>query len=1048
MSVSEPGIPESPAPLLDWDPIGSSSALSSTRSNTCSSSFVIGEAGAKSREWTQPPYADFVLNGAIGGPGDADLPLCHGSRRGRGAAGDPDLDPGRTVTHASSGLVIFPEPGSELAGFRLLSVLGQGAFARVYLAEQTDLGRRLVALKISEAQGDEPQALARLQHAHIVPIHSLHDDPDTGLRMLCMPYLGGANLAQVLEIAGEAFQAQPTARSLNAALDEIEEREAPAHSRPLVRHASLSVAALRTGWSQVAMSQRPQAMTKGLGSPSLVRSMLARYLARFPRRRTISDASDAGRESIIEANTEADQPARLFFRSHNYMQASVWIAARLAEALDHAHSRGILHRDMKPSNILIAADGTPMLLDFNLSALEGARADKEEPRARVGGTLPYMAPEHLDAFHPNGTTGSDNVDGRSDLYALGLILYEMLGGQHPFPDPDASLPLAKALDAMITARRAGAPTIRSVNPQVPRSLEALLGKCLDPDPSQRYQKASELAEDLRRHLDDLPLKHVPEPSLRERASKWLRRHPEARSSTTIGTVSLLLLLILGFAGWSIADRLETASVVFRRNQFTRVFRECQLLLNTTHGPHQHLAQGLQLAQRALEGYGLDGSSLPRRWTDLPAIRRLPPTERSQLRHELAELLLLRARALFAESAGKAVSVRREALEQGLDWLETAAAIEPRSTHSLAVERARFERALGLDRQADENIRRAAKIGLIDARDHYLAGTGLAASGRIDMAEPYLSRPVAMDSQQFWAWFALGLCHYDQGRYREAAADFGVCTILTPGFSWPQLNRGLALAASGRWLEALAAYDRALEITPDFVEALVNRALVCLELDRPRQAAEDLERALAIGPRTSGLMAARAQALAQLGRADAAEREFAEALASAPSDPTALVARGIFRLQQGDPLAASKDLEGALVIDPTHARAYLGMAHVKRRADPVAALKALDHALRHDPSLFEAIQLRALIRAHLGDPAAQADVDRLVAAPTPLNLYNAACAMAALSRTTSDERLLNRAGELLRRALESGVSLDEARLDPDLAPLRSSGPESPLFEVSR
>ena len=107
--------------------------------------------------------------------------------------------PGPQAPAARSAAV--PRQGDVVGGFVILAELGRGAFARVYLAEEVELGRRLVALKVSKAEGDEPQLLARLQHTHIVPIHSVHDDPETGLRLLCMPYLGGANLAQVLEAA-------------------------------------------------------------------------------------------------------------------------------------------------------------------------------------------------------------------------------------------------------------------------------------------------------------------------------------------------------------------------------------------------------------------------------------------------------------------------------------------------------------------------------------------------------------------------------------------------------------------------------------------------------------------------------------------------------------------------------------------------------------------------------------------------------------------------------------------------------------------------------
>ena len=139
----------------------------------------------------------------------------------------------------SSLLGLLLRIGEELAGFRLVLELGRGAFARVFLAEELSLGHRLVALKVSRAEGDEPLMLARLQHAHIVPVHSVHVDPATGFRLLCMPFFGGTNLAQLLRQAWGLAQVQATGRSLIEALDQFSQRlpalVGPESSRGLVR---------------------------------------------------------------------------------------------------------------------------------------------------------------------------------------------------------------------------------------------------------------------------------------------------------------------------------------------------------------------------------------------------------------------------------------------------------------------------------------------------------------------------------------------------------------------------------------------------------------------------------------------------------------------------------------------------------------------------------------------------------------------------------------------------------------------------------------------
>src|SRR5262249_8683608 len=105
---------------------------------------------------------------------------------------------------------------------------------------------------------------------------------------------------------------------------------------------------------------------------------------------------------------------------YSYPEAVLWIGARLADALAHAHDRGILHRDIKPANVLLTDDGQPMLLDFNLAA-DAARAGP-----RVGGTPAYMAPEQLRQVCGEAA----GVDARSDLFSLGVVLFEMLTGRH------------------------------------------------------------------------------------------------------------------------------------------------------------------------------------------------------------------------------------------------------------------------------------------------------------------------------------------------------------------------------------------------------------------------------------------------------------------------------------------------------------------------------------------------------------------------------------------------------------------------------------------
>ncbi len=178
----------------------------------------------------------------------------------------------------------------------------------------------------------------------------------------------------------------------------------------------------------------------------------------------------------------------------DFFQATSWIGARLAEALDYAHSRGVLHRDIKPANILVNQYGRPLLADFNISLKNVRPADESDDL--FGGTLGYMAPEHIDAFDPDNEKARDAVDGRSDIYSLGIVLFEMLIGRRPFESSRKSRPEGESLRELAVVRRVAAPSPRLERADVPQVLDRVVRRCLDPDPDRRYQSGAELARAL------------------------------------------------------------------------------------------------------------------------------------------------------------------------------------------------------------------------------------------------------------------------------------------------------------------------------------------------------------------------------------------------------------------------------------------------------------------------------------------------------------------------------------------------------------------------
>ena len=182
---------------------------------------------------------------------------------------------------------------------------------------------------------------------------------------------------------------------------------------------------------------------------------------------------------------------RQFLSGATYPRALCWFAACLAEALHSAHGRGLLHLDLKPSNVLLADDGQPMLLDFHLA--RGPLAPGDAALGTLGGTVGYMSPEQASALAAARSLRPITVplDARSDVFSLGVTLFEALSGDPP-PGPDAP-----------------ASWLQRANPRVGAALAGIVARCLATDAANRYPCASSLAADLRRHLGYLPPLAVP-----------------------------------------------------------------------------------------------------------------------------------------------------------------------------------------------------------------------------------------------------------------------------------------------------------------------------------------------------------------------------------------------------------------------------------------------------------------------------------------------------------------------------------------------------------
>lgn len=317
---------------------------------------------------------------------------------------------------------VLYSPGQTVDDFQLLTKLGEGAFAQVFLARQISM-ERLVALKISSHQGTEPQTLAQLDHANVVRVFDQREAETTGAHLLYMEVVPGGTLHSVLQVSRRTA---PSVRSGELLLATVDEKLA-AHG-----------------------TARPE-----------------------------------------------DSPNRNWLSNASWPEAVCQLGAQLADGLAYAHSKGVMHRDIKPANVLLTPAGTPKLADFNVS-YNGGRVD-EDPADTFGGSLVYMSPEQLKACHPVLGGSPQLVRAASDVYSLGVMLWELLCGQRPFDDDSDDEQTLARIQRMIDRRQYV--DFNELEKQLPRkcpdSLKQVLFRCLQSRHDERYSSAAEVARDLR-----------------------------------------------------------------------------------------------------------------------------------------------------------------------------------------------------------------------------------------------------------------------------------------------------------------------------------------------------------------------------------------------------------------------------------------------------------------------------------------------------------------------------------------------------------------------
>jgi serine/threonine protein kinase/tetratricopeptide (TPR) repeat protein len=614
-------------------------------------------------------------------------------------------------------------------------------------------------------------------------------------------------------------------------------------------------------------------------------------------------------ETTVQSNWPILNPAKAFLEQLSFVQAICWMGACLADALAYAHVRGIVHLDLKPSNVLWAGDGQPMLLDFHLA--REPLAVNHQGLEGLGGSRPYMSPEHEMAFAAakEGRPIPAAVDERSDVYSLGMVLYEALGGALTHAP-------ASGLDA---GKCEPLRPLHDGNPHVSIGLSDIIHRCLAFDPNERYSSATAVADDLRRHLNDLPLRGVRNRSLRERWRKLRRRRPHAVALAAMLAIVLTATAAAGIGAWNhVAQKADEVRAALREGEqligqgrhadAADAFQRGMRLVDGvpwTAELKQKLANGSQsakLAQAAADHgrlvqelhrqadqirFQYSAESLPpsqlraiaeacQRWWNkrLDLWTRLGPETaaalRQQVQSDLLDLAIFRAELAVHLAPADA---RDDARQNALRVLTDASAL--------------FGTNAVLDRE--QKRLSAGGVAVKDARiaepetpwEMYALGRSLYRSGDLEGAGRQFEKAVERRPQDLWANYYWGLCAYRLGRWEDAVTAFTACSALAPSSAACVYNRALAYSALGQRKRARADYGRALEVEPSLAAAALNRGILHFQAQRYDAAIADFQRALGNGADPASVHYNLALVYRDQGELSDAQRCLERALEHAP-----------------------------------------------------------------------------------------------------------------------------------------------------------------------
>jgi tetratricopeptide (TPR) repeat protein len=860
----------------------------------------------------------------------------------------------------------------RLGEYRLLREVGRGGMGVVYEAYQESLGRQ-VALKAlpfnalaKPTQLDrfrrEARTAARLHHTNIVPVFAVGEHE--GIHFYAMQFIHGQGLNAIVEEVKRLRQNPAEKRYGELSHDGV---QLPQHEgeHAAREHLSTSIAG---GLCQGRFSAAGETPATG--------TALGGNATPHPDPSTASGGSSSDLTAPVQGR---------------YYHSVARVGLQVAEALAYAHEQGVLHRDIKPSNLLLDTEGRVWVSDFGLA--KSSESGDLTQEGDIVGTLRYMAPERF----------RGHADPRSDVYSLAVTLYELLTLRPAFEDSDRGR-LIQRIREQTPARP------RHIDPAIPQDLETIVLKAGANDPVDRYERAVDLAEDLRCFLADLPIRarRTPWP---ERGWRWCRRNPTLAMLAT--AAALLLLTVAGTVGWILNERAAREAALDA--QVNRALDDAQALIEGSRWPEarpaleraeqlllgadradvpprlRELQQAVTMARRLEDIY-----SYPRRehWTarEVEAqaakfaeafreygidITQLPIAEAAEhIRARSIRLELARALDIWSSMRKRAGNMlARSARKEGLqdagkpaspDWrqlLEVAKAADPNPWRNQL--RDALQRH---DRKSLEALAASADIALLPPATLDLLGMSLYDVGAPKQAVSFLREAQRQYPQDLClnddlALLCLNVLRPPQAD--EAVRFFTAARAVRPHNPYLTLGLGDALRAKHAYREAVLEFSKAIAMKADFVDAWLGRGRTYVYLAQLRhqksaagdddsdptnpdlhKALADFEKAIELDPTSTWAWNNRGVAYFHLGQTDRALADYAKAIELNPGNALAWANRARIYHKLRNWDQVIADASKAIKLAPGDLRGWLD------RGDAYRNLKRWEQALADHTKAIE------------------------------------------------------------------------------------------------